>query len=169
MDGIDGIAGIQTLSIGLGIYIIGAINMPFDASHGQALVLAAAAIGFLAWNWHPARIFLGDVGSIPMGFLVGWLLLNLASNGFWQAALILQFYYLVDSTLTLIKRIMKGMVVWQPHKEHFYQVENTNLLDLGLDPKLLSENVVITMLQKVMVQASNIRPQIIMPTAQWTK
>ena len=122
MDGIDGIAGIQTLSIGLGIYIIGAINMPFDASHGQALVLAAAAIGFLAWNWHPARIFLGDVGSIPMGFLVGWLLLNLASNGFWQAALILPFYYLVDSTLTLIKRIMKGMVVWQPHKEHFYQV-----------------------------------------------
>ncbi len=54
-------------------------------------------------------------------------------------------------------------------EEHFYQVENTNLLDLGLDPKLLSENVVITMLQKVMVQASNIRPQIIMPTAQWTK
>ena len=54
-------------------------------------------------------------------------------------------------------------------EEHFYQVENTNLLDLGLDPKLLSENVVITMLQKVMVQASNIRTHIIMPTAQWTK
>ena len=122
MDGIDGIAGVQTLSIGLGIYLIGAINMPFDASHGQALVLAAAAIGFLLWNWHPARIFLGDVGSIPLGFLLGWLLLNLASNGFWQAALILPLYYLVDSTWTLIQRILRGMIVWKPHKEHFYQL-----------------------------------------------
>ena len=122
MDGIDGIAGVEAIGIGLGIYAIGVIFMPIDANHGQGLTVAAAMAGFLVWNWHPARIFLGDVGSIPLGFLLGWLLLDLAASGLWQAALILPLYYLADATLTLLRRLIRGAAVWRAHREHCFQV-----------------------------------------------
>lgn len=122
MDGIDGIAGVEAIGIGIGIYAIGAAFMPISASYGQALTIATAMVGFLAWNWQPARIFLGDVGSIPLGFLLGWLLLELAANGLWHAALILPLYYLADATLTLLRRLVRGIAVWRPHREHCYQL-----------------------------------------------
>lgn len=122
MDGIDGIAGVEAAGIGIGIYVIGIAFMPLAAGHGQALTIAAAMMGFLVWNWHPARIFLGDVGSIPLGFLLGWLLLNLAASGMWQAALILPLYYLADASLTLLRRLLRGAVIWQAHREHCYQI-----------------------------------------------
>jgi UDP-N-acetylmuramyl pentapeptide phosphotransferase/UDP-N-acetylglucosamine-1-phosphate transferase len=122
MDGIDGISGVEAIAIGIGIAAIGLVGeAPLAAWHGQALVVAAAAAGFLVWNWPPARIFLGDVGSVPMGFLAGWLLLMLAASGAWQAALILPLYYLGDATLTLFRRLLRGERVWQAHREHFYQ------------------------------------------------
>ncbi len=122
MDGIDGIAGVEAIGIGVGIYAIGAVFLPLAAEHAQGLAIAAAMAGFLVWNWHPARIFLGDVGSIPLGFLLGWLLLNLAASGLWQAALILPLYYLADATLTLLRRLLRGAVIWQAHREHCYQL-----------------------------------------------
>ena len=76
----------------------------------------------MAWNWHPAKVFLGDVGSVPLGFLLGWLLLELAARGFWTAALILPLYYLADATWTLIARASRGEKIWRAHREHFYQV-----------------------------------------------
>lgn len=122
MDGIDGIAGVEAIGIGVGIYAIGVVFMPVAAAQGQALTIAAAMAGFLVWNWHPARIFLGDVGSIPLGFLLGWLLLDLAARGLWQAALILPLYYLTDASLTLVRRLLRGAVVWRAHREHCYQI-----------------------------------------------
>ena len=116
MDGIDGITGIETIIIGVGVALIG---------DGLAALLggimAAAAAGFLKWNWHPAKVFMGDVGSVPLGFLLGWLLLDMAGNGHWAAAMILPAYYLADATLTLIRRALKGEKVWQAHHQHFYQ------------------------------------------------
>jgi UDP-N-acetylmuramyl pentapeptide phosphotransferase/UDP-N-acetylglucosamine-1-phosphate transferase len=116
MDGIDGIAGIETIIIGVGIALI---------SEGPTALLggtlAAAATGFLKWNWHPAKIFMGDVGSVPLGFLLGWLLLDMAGNGHWTVAIILPAYYLADATITLIRRALKGEKVWQAHRQHFYQ------------------------------------------------
>ena len=70
---------------------------------------------------HPARVFMGDVGSVPLGFLLGWLLLDLATAGHWAAALILPAYYLADATTTLVRRALKGENVWQAHRRHFYQ------------------------------------------------
>lgn len=122
MDGIDGIAGVEAIGIGIGIYAIGVAFMPVAAGYGQALTIAAAMAGFLVWNWHPARIFLGDVGSIPLGFLLGWLLLGLAASGLWQAALILPLYYLADASLTLGRRLLRGAVIWRAHREHCYQI-----------------------------------------------
>ena len=121
MDGIDGISGVETASIGLGIFLLTA----FTGGNGQGalygLTIAAAALGFLWWNWHPARVFLGDVGSVPLGFLLGWLLVEAAVAGFWATALILPLYYLVDATATLLRRLLRGERIWQAHAQHFYQ------------------------------------------------
>jgi len=122
MDGIDGISGIETMAIGIGLLLIGAVGTsPLDASHGQALAVAAAAFGFLIWNWPPAKIFLGDSGSVPLGYLLGWLLLSLAADGAWQAAVILPLYYLADATITLFRRIARGEKFWHAHRDHYYQ------------------------------------------------
>ena len=122
MDGIDGITGIETISIGLGLFALSQLTPVFPQLEGWfGLVAAAAAFGFLLWNWHPARIFLGDVGSVPLGFLLGWLLLETAAAGYWAAALILPLYYLSDATLTLLRRAARGEKVWRAHREHFYQ------------------------------------------------
>ena len=122
MDGIDGITAVETSAIGFGLAFVGALTG--IASGGYLLLvvaLAAAALGFLPWNWHPARVFLGDVGSVPLGFAAGWLLLLLASRGYWASALLLPLYYLADATLTLLLRVARGEAVWRAHKTHFYQ------------------------------------------------
>lgn len=122
MDGIDGISGVEAAAIGGGLFAIGLLAAPaFAAPHAQGLAVAAAAIGFLVWNWHPARIFLGDIGSVPLGYLAGWLLLALAATGQWQAALILPLYYLTDATVTLLRRLAARERVWEAHRSHFYQ------------------------------------------------
>jgi len=124
MDGIDGIAGVETLSIGIGVaLIVGFAGMAgIDAGLGYfAITIAAAAAGFLIWNWHPAKVFMGDVGSVPLGFMLGWLLLSLAAEGYLAAALILPFCFLFDATVTLLRRLLRGEKIWEAHREHFYQ------------------------------------------------
>lgn len=120
MDGIDGISGVETTCVCLGLVLVAA-GAGLDATALQASVLAGAALGFLVWNWHPARVFLGDVGSVPLGFLVGWLLIGAAAEGQWAAALILPLYYLADATWTLVSRLLRGERIWQAHRQHFYQ------------------------------------------------
>ena len=121
MDGIDGISGVEAAAVGGGIGIVALVAgwRPDMAFHG--LTLAAAAVGFLRWNWHPARIFLGDVGSVPLGYLLGWLLLSAATSGYWVPALLLPLYYLADATLTLLLRLARRERVWRAHRSHFYQ------------------------------------------------
>lgn len=122
MDGIDGITAVETSAIGFGLAFVAALTGL--ASGGYLLLvvaLAAAALGFLPWNWHPARVFLGDAGSVPLGFAAGWLLLLLAGRGYWASALLLPLYYLADATLTLLRRLVRGEAVWRAHRSHFYQ------------------------------------------------
>jgi len=121
MDGIDGLAGVEATAIGLGLFLMGKLTGGFTAEHWQALAIAGAGLGFLAWNWSPARIFLGDVGSVPIGFMLGWLLLAAASQGAWAAAIILPLYYLADATLTLLRRLGQSANILRPHRQHFYQ------------------------------------------------
>jgi len=122
MDGIDGITGVETACIGLGAAWVLTLENGFgDGGAYLALTVLAAAVGFLPWNWHKAGIFLGDAGSVPLGLIVGWLMLLLASKGYWAPALILPLYYLADATITLARRIARGEKFWQAHKSHFYQ------------------------------------------------
>jgi UDP-N-acetylmuramyl pentapeptide phosphotransferase/UDP-N-acetylglucosamine-1-phosphate transferase len=125
MDGIDGIAGSETAAIAGGLFLVAAlVPGALGPAHGVAflgLSLAAAALGFLWWNWAPAQVFLGDVGSVPIGFLLGWLLLQVAAAGAWAVALILPLYYLADATITLLRRLFAGERIWRAHSRHFYQ------------------------------------------------
>ena len=121
MDGIDGISGIEAACIGAGVALVGFFADLHEPLPSYGLTMAAAALGFLWWNWRPAKVFLGDVGSVTLGFLLGWLLLALSAQGQWAAALILPLYYLADATVTLMRRALRGEKVWQAHREHFYQ------------------------------------------------
>ena len=128
MDGVDGMAGTEAASIGVGLYLLFVAGAWPGAAGLYALIIAAAALGFLAWNWHPARIFLGDVGSVPLGYLIGWLLLGAAAQGLWPAALLLPLYFFADATVTLLSRLRRRQVVWRAHRDHYYQ----RALDRGL-------------------------------------
>jgi len=122
MDGIDGLAVSEAAAICGGLLLFAIVG---DGADSTAALLTAgiigAAIGFLVWNWSPARIFLGDVGSVPLGYLSGFLLLELATRGRWKIALILPLYFLADATITLFRRLLSGERVWEPHRQHFYQ------------------------------------------------
>jgi UDP-N-acetylmuramyl pentapeptide phosphotransferase/UDP-N-acetylglucosamine-1-phosphate transferase len=118
MDGIDGLAASEAAAIGIGLALL-ACCAPRDAA--LPVAIAAGALGFLLWNWAPARIFMGDVGSIALGYALGYLLLALAARGGWRGALILPAYFLADATVTLVRRLMRGERVWQAHRQHLYQ------------------------------------------------
>lgn len=123
MDGIDGITGIETASVGLGIALAATVApglAVLDVIPG-GLAVAAIGAGFLLFNWHPAKLFLGDSGSIPLGYVLGGLLLLLAMQGQLAAALILPAYYLADATITLFRRAANREKIWQAHRKHFYQ------------------------------------------------
>ena len=123
MDGVDGISGTELASVGIGVCLL-ALLTPAAVAAGlslQAAALAGAALGFLVWNWHPAKLFMGDSGSVPLGFALGWLLVQLAVAGLWLPAVILPAYYFADATLTLVRRGLRGEAVWRAHREHLYQ------------------------------------------------
>ena len=126
MDGIDGITGVETISIGGGLIGLGVISGLGAAVQVPALAMVAAIAGFLVWNWQPSKIFIGDVASIPLGFFAGWMLLETgasSSGGLagWAAVLLLPGYYLCDATYTLLKRALRRENVFEAHRQHFYQ------------------------------------------------
>src|SRR6201999_2192951 len=78
--------------------------------------------GFVPFNWPVATLFLGDVGSLPIGLLLYWLVLQLAVSGHLAACLLLPLYFLADATITLLWRLSRGENVLRAHRSHFYQV-----------------------------------------------
>lgn len=122
MDGIDGIAGAETVFIAGSIAAIAWLSgLESPLLFHFPLILAGAAAGFLVWNWHPAKVFMGDVGSIPLGLTVGFFLLSAALSGLLFPAIILPLYFVADATLTLFRRLARGEKVWEAHRTHFYQ------------------------------------------------
>jgi UDP-N-acetylmuramyl pentapeptide phosphotransferase/UDP-N-acetylglucosamine-1-phosphate transferase len=91
-----------------------------------AAALFGAMLGFAPFNRPVAKIFLGDVGSLPIGLLVGWCLLQLAWHQQVTAALLLPLYYLADATVTLFRRIARREPFWAAHRSHFYQRATDN-------------------------------------------
>ncbi len=121
MDGIDWmtVAEIVPLTGTIGLLGFFGIVAPLPAL--LALSLFGAMLGFAPFNRPVASLFLGDMGSLPIGLLTGWLLLQLAAGGYFAAALLLPLYYLLDASITLFRRLLAGEPVWQAHRTHFYQ------------------------------------------------
>ena len=90
------------------------------------LALSGALIGFAPFNRPVARLFLGDVGSLPIGLLTGWCLIELAGQHHLAAALLLPLYYLADATITLLRRVANREPFWAAHRSHFYQRATNN-------------------------------------------
>jgi UDP-N-acetylmuramyl pentapeptide phosphotransferase/UDP-N-acetylglucosamine-1-phosphate transferase len=121
MDGIDWMTVAETLPVAGGLVVLGWFGALPSAAIVTALALLGAMLGFAPFNRPVARLFLGDVGSLPIGLLLAWLLILLALNGHVAAALLLPLYYLADASLTLARRLIAGDRVWQAHRTHFYQ------------------------------------------------
>jgi Fuc2NAc and GlcNAc transferase len=122
MDGIDGIAGVEAVCVsGLGALLLAWSGLPGLSS--VALALAAASAGFLVWNWPPARIFMGDVGSGFLGFAFGVLAISSAKDRPWLLWpwLILLSVFIVDSIMTLMRRVIAGARWYEAHRSHAYQ------------------------------------------------
>jgi len=128
MDGSDGLAG-GMACIGFGACALAALAAGHGALAAVCIALSASAAAFVLFNFHPARIFLGDVGSIPLGFLTGALGIVGWSEDVWPLwfPLLVFGLFIGDATLTLLKRLARGERVWQAHRSHYYQ----RLVQLG--------------------------------------
>ena len=122
MDGIDGISAVETI-------ILGATTSYWFAMSGEisiaviCIAVAGAAVGFLRWNWSPAKIFMGDVGSLALGafFAIIAIIGSIGLDIPFSAFLVLYAVYLADSSVTLLHRVIKREKWWQAHRSHFYQ------------------------------------------------
>ncbi len=121
MDGIDWITVAEVIPVTAALAVFGVMGaLPADATLA-AVALCGGMLGFAPFNRPVARLFLGDVGSLPIGLLLTWLLIEFAGGGHLAAALLLPLYYLADSTITLLRRLAKGEQLMKAHRSHFYQ------------------------------------------------
>jgi UDP-N-acetylmuramyl pentapeptide phosphotransferase/UDP-N-acetylglucosamine-1-phosphate transferase len=126
MDGLDWMTVAEVLPITAAMIVLGLLGeFPMPPAI-VATALCGAMIGFAPFNRPVATIFLGDVGSLPIGLLLGWCLLQLAWHQHFTAALLLPLYYLSDATVTLLRRVVRGEPFWAAHRSHFYQRATDN-------------------------------------------
>jgi UDP-N-acetylmuramyl pentapeptide phosphotransferase/UDP-N-acetylglucosamine-1-phosphate transferase len=157
MDGLDWMTVAETVPIAGAMLALGWFGK-FPAS---ATILAAALcgsmIGFAPFNRPVARVFLGDVGSLPIGLLLGWCLLQLAYQQQLAAALLLPLYYLSDATVTLLRRLVRREPFWAAHRSHFYQRATDNgFTVLRVVSEVFALNVVLAALAIASIAADSI-------------
>ncbi|HET7847898.1 MAG TPA: glycosyl transferase [Pseudolabrys sp.] len=142
MDGIDWMTVAEVVPVTAALALFGLTGaLPHDATLA-AFALCGAMIGFAPFNRPVARLFLGDVGSLPVGLLLGWLLILLAGHGHVAAALLLPLYYLADATITLLHRLAKGEPIMQAHRSHFYQrALDTGSTVYGIVTRVFAANI----------------------------
>lgn len=123
MDGIDGIASVEGITVALGGCALLALANGTAIRWSMPAVLAGACAGFLAWNWPPAKIFMGDAGSGFLGFMLAALSLQAGQESltvFW-GWIILMAVFVTDATWTLARRLARGERIYQAHRSHGYQ------------------------------------------------
>jgi UDP-N-acetylmuramyl pentapeptide phosphotransferase/UDP-N-acetylglucosamine-1-phosphate transferase len=122
MDGSDGLAGGMAM-IGFSVYAIAALVADAPSLAQACLAIAGAAAVFLRYNFHPARVFLGDAGSVPIGFLAAALGAHGWSAAIWPAWFPVFVFspFIIDASVTLVRRALRREKVWRAHKEHYYQ------------------------------------------------
>lgn len=168
MDGIDWIVVAETVPVALGLAILGALGaLPLEGLV-VALALLGAMLGFAPFNRPVAQLFLGDMGSLPIGLLLAWLLFLLAGAGHLAAAVLLPLYFAADATVTLFRRLIAGERVWEAHRTHYYQragdggwsnmeiVSRVFVVNLGLIALAIASVVVGTVIANVVTVALGI-------------
>jgi UDP-N-acetylmuramyl pentapeptide phosphotransferase/UDP-N-acetylglucosamine-1-phosphate transferase len=126
MDGLDWMTVAEVVPVTAALALLGLFGeLPLTAII-VASALCGAMIGFAPFNRPVASIFLGDVGSLPIGLLLGWCLLQLAGSHHLAAALLLPLYYLADASVTLLRRLIRREPFWIAHRSHFYQRATDN-------------------------------------------
>ncbi|WP_457488083.1 MraY family glycosyltransferase [Tardiphaga sp. P5_C10] len=126
MDGLDWITVAEVIPITAALVLIGfSGQLPLSTAF-IAAALCGATLGFAPFNRPVAKMFLGDVGSLPIGLLLAWCFLQLAYAHHLAAAILLPLYYLADATITLLRRLAKREPVWLAHRSHFYQRATDN-------------------------------------------
>jgi UDP-N-acetylmuramyl pentapeptide phosphotransferase/UDP-N-acetylglucosamine-1-phosphate transferase len=157
MDGIDWMTVAEAVPVTGAILVLGLAGVVAPLPALLAAALLGAIIGFAPFNKPVARIFLGDVGSLPVGLLLGWLLLQLAAAGHLAAALLLSLYYLADATITLVQRIARAETIWQAHRTHFYQrATDRGLSVTNVVARVFVVNLLLAGLAFITVAAQNI-------------
>lgn len=144
MDGIDWITVAEFVPLTGAIILFGLAGHVSAPATVTAAGLLGGLLGFAPTNRPVARLFLGDVGSLPIGILTGWMLVELASHGALAAALLLPLYYVADATLTLLKRLSRGDRVWEAHRSHFYQRARDNGFSvMAVDARVFALNLAL--------------------------
>jgi UDP-N-acetylmuramyl pentapeptide phosphotransferase/UDP-N-acetylglucosamine-1-phosphate transferase len=126
MDGLDWMTAAEVVPVTAALALLGLAGELPPTVAIVAAALCGAMIGFAPFNRPVATIFLGDVGSLPIGLLLGWCLMRLAGQHHPAAALLLPLYYLTDATATLLRRLMRREPFWVAHRSHFYQRATDN-------------------------------------------
>ncbi|WP_024512117.1 glycosyltransferase family 4 protein [Bradyrhizobium sp. ARR65] len=128
-----------------------------------AATLGGAMLGFAPFNRPVAKVFLGDVGSLPIGLLLGWCLLQLAWHQHVAAALLLPLYYLADATLTLLRRMARREPFWAAHRTHFYQRATDNGFTVSrVVAEVFALNVVLAALALASVRLNSTTVEVFM-------
>ena len=126
MDGLDLMTAAEAVPIAASVVLLGWLGEMPASTTIVAAALCGAMLGFSPFNRPVAKIFLGDVGSLPIGLLLGWCLLQLAWHQHVAAALLLPLYYLADATVTLFRRLARREPFWAAHRTHYYQRATDN-------------------------------------------
>ena len=137
IDGIDEISvahALPALAVPLLLVLLSGYNFQWGI---LSAALIGSLIGFWLWNRHPARIFLGDAGSLPLGLFLGWLALRLSMEVNPAIGLLILAYPLADAGSTLVRRALAGRTLTQPHRWHAYQ----QAVDKGLSPRFVALRV----------------------------
>ena len=121
MDGLDWMTAAEVVPVTAGLWILALLGAVASPDATVAVALLGAILGFAPFNRPVAKLFLGDVGSLPVGLLLFWLLVRLAVGGHLAAAILLPLYYVADATVTLAQRLARGENVLRAHRTHFYQ------------------------------------------------
>jgi UDP-N-acetylmuramyl pentapeptide phosphotransferase/UDP-N-acetylglucosamine-1-phosphate transferase len=126
MDGLDWMTAAELVPVTAALVLLGLLGQLPAPATLLAAALCGAMLGFAPFNRPVARIFLGDVGSLPIGLLLGWCLLQLGYRQQFAAVLLLPLYYLLDATVTLLRRLARREPFWAAHRSHFYQRATDN-------------------------------------------
>jgi UDP-N-acetylmuramyl pentapeptide phosphotransferase/UDP-N-acetylglucosamine-1-phosphate transferase len=151
MDGLDLMTVVEAVPVTATLVLVGLFGVLPLPVVLVAAALCGALLGFAPFNRPVARVFLGDVGSLPIGLLLGWCLLHLAWRGHVAAALLLPLYYLVDATWTLLRRMLRREPFWAAHRTHFYQRATDNGFTVA---RVVGEVLVLNLLLAALATAS---------------